>query len=162
MKLKFEGWVVGTLAVALAMLVVGCIIRDDDGDRLALCSSYPDDVEKCWQPWDGHLVQTCVDSGTVATRLYFDRPEVPDSARINVMELGNVPIGGLGVLGPHYDTMVVCDRGMCRHLSVTMTVHKWVPPNNLGPPFLEFRDSADMRADRGPVRIDSLREDSCP
>jgi hypothetical protein len=107
-------------------------------------------------------VQTCGEAGEVTTRLYFDRPEVPESARVNVMEMGALLIDTLRYRDRFHDTTTVCDRELCRELAVELWALSYNFPSRKGFGRFEFRDSADLVADWGAIDFDDVRKESCP
>lgn len=155
-------------AIFATVLTAGCIVGD--GDALYLypedppgnaCTSHPDDPMGCGKPWNGHIVQTCGLGDSVLTRLYFDRPDVPDSARMNVMELGALRIDTLKRDKTFRDTLIVCDQGACRELTGWLSVPGYVffLPKKTGR--LSLWDPTGTSADWGDVRFDDVRKESC-
>lgn len=157
--------VVSLAAGALAVLVVvGCIIGDGDlthDDPPVQCNSYPDDPEKCWQPWKGHILQECSE-GEVLTRLFFARSGVPDSARTNIVEMGFVLIDTLQGGDVFLDTGIVCDGELCRNLAIKFRVLEYLFPRSTGAGEIEFRDSTEVVTDGGTLQVDNVAKVSCP
>ena len=159
-----------TAGALAAVLVTGCVVGD--GDVLTVdppfpCRLYPDDPQKCWALWTGHIIQSCGEGNLRPTTLYFDRPDVADSLRVNVINVGSLP-----VISPHFlviDTGTVCDAGVCRNLVTEIRVYDSFPGHRVTG-YLDFwepelyRDSLMMysSAGGGGLVVDSVWRESCP
>lgn len=163
---------VAFVTVALAAVLAGCVVGDGDvltvEPPLTPCALYPDDIAKCWLPWSGHIVQTCVEGDSVITRLHFDRPSIPDSLRANILEMGDPHLFLLHEKNPYIDTIMVCDGGGCRELVTEFSVYDVNPQRN-GTGTLRFWEPENYAdslmsepADGSGIAIDSVWRESCP
>lgn len=161
MKNASKRLAVGALA---ALLMAGCVVGDGDlshGDPPAPCTSYPEDSGRCGKPWSGHILQACGEDGEVSTSLHFDRPDVPDSLRVNVMKLGALMVDTIWIMDKFHDTAIVCDQGMCREFSIQLRMHEYDHPLSGGRGQFEFRDSSGRVGDRGMLRLESIAKAEC-
>lgn len=118
-----------TLLPAVLLLFSACVVGDGDfngPDPDPGCRAFPDAPERCGQPWEGRLVETCSDSA-VTTSLRFDRPDVPDSLRANAMVLGEERIFDMHWGAPIGAVIPVCDGSLCREFLVEFRSHSALP-----------------------------------
>lgn len=156
--------------VFAAFFVAGCVVGDGalGGDPPLPCRLYPDDPQKCWRMWRGHIVQSCGEGDSRPTRLYFDRQGVSDSLRVNVISMGDVPIIPPSPRTLLIDTGTVCDGGMCRNLIAELTVYNFFPGHHVTgtlyfwEPEMYGDSLMNSPADGGNLVVDSVWRESCP
>ena len=169
-------------SIAFAILLVtGCVVGDgdvltDEPPHEQVCRAFPNQPERCRQPWRGQIIQSC-DEGGYTTSLHYDRPEIVDSLRRNVVVLGNQTFFDIFRTwrDTFRDTGVVCDSGLCRNFVVAFRSHSSFPIRD-GVGTLEFHEAdstyddgtgeaADYlwrAADQGEIQLDTTILKSCP
>lgn len=155
-------------AALATLLVAGCVVGDGsipEPPYQPTCLAYPDMPERCAQPWQGQIVQSCSENG-YKTSLHFDRPEVADSLRANLMVLGEHRFLDMKWGRTFRDTAFVCEGGACRNFVVEFRSYSPFPIRG-GQGRFEFYeadstyDGTSDLADWGVIKLDTTVLGAC-